>query len=323
MRVREIAEGLYRIILPMPFRLRTVAVYAAREAGGFTLIDTGPNLPGTLPALEASLAQIGFRVEDCRRILITHFHADHCGLAGLIAARSGASVLLSEIEAMTVYSFARHDDRVEKIRLFALEQGLDAKTLDTVARAFLAFRTATLPFSATDIIEDGRRLSVGGRTLEVIATPGHSRGHLSFHLPEEKFLIAGDHVLPHITPNLSPDLLDPSFRPLRSFLDSLARVESLPVAMVYPAHGRPFPDLKGRIAEIREHHRERKGLALAALEERPKTAGEVSRFIFGEDLPPFDRMLALNETFVHLVELEQEALVGRERENSLCLFSRT
>ena len=320
--IREMAEGIFMITLPMPFRLKHVNIFAFLEEGGFTLIDTGPNLHGVLPALEASLAEIGRRVEDCRRIWITHFHMDHCGLAGIIAGRSGASVYLSEIEELTIRAFARQEDRVSRIRSFALEHGLDGGTIDTVIRAFSAFRTATSPFSAAGILADGDQLTVGGRAVEVIATPGHSRGHISFHLPEERFLIAGDHILPHITPNLSPDLIAPDFHPLESFFSSLARVEDLPVRMVCPAHGRPFSDLKGRVAEMREHHCERSGLALQTLTGKPQTGNEVSRFIFGDGLPPFDRLLALNETYVHLIQLERETLIRREMRNGLCLFAR-
>jgi glyoxylase-like metal-dependent hydrolase (beta-lactamase superfamily II) len=320
--IREMAEGIFMITLPMPFRLKHVNIFLFSEEGGYTLIDTGPNLPGVLPALEASLAKIGRRVEDCRRIWITHFHMDHCGLAGIIAGRSGAPVYLSRIDEETVLAFSQPEERAARIRSFALEHGLDGGTIDTVIRAFSAFRTATAPFRAAGILSDGDQLTVGGRAVEVIATPGHSRGHLSFYLPKERLLIAGDHILPHITPNLSPDLIAPDFHPLESFFSSLARVEDLPVRRVCPAHGRPFSDLKGRVAEMREHHRERSEIALRALAEGPRNCGEVSRFIFGEDLSPFDHLLALNETYVHLIRLEREALIRREMRNGLCLFAR-
>jgi glyoxylase-like metal-dependent hydrolase (beta-lactamase superfamily II) len=323
MKTREIAEGLYMITLPMPFRLRYVNVFAALDdEQGLTLIDTGPNLAGVFPALEAALAQIGWSVEACRRILITHYHADHCGLAGLIAGLSGAEIFLSEIESQTIRTFADEGWHFGRLRRFGLENGLDAGTLETVARAFLAFRTATSPFTATGALTDGQEMTAGGRSMRVVSTPGHSRGHVSLYLPEERLLIAGDHVLPHITPNLSPDLVEPGFRPLRSFLGALERVGSLPVAMVYPAHGEPFPDLGGRIAQMRDHHCERKGLALAALADGPRTAEGVSRSIFGADLPPFDRLLALNEAYVHLIELEAEAAIRREMRDGRCFFTK-
>jgi len=320
--IREMAEGIYMITLPMPFRLKHVNIFAFLEKDGFTLIDTGPNLSGVLPALEASLGEIDRRVEDCRRILITHFHMDHCGLAGLIADRSGASIWLSEIEEQTIRTFAREEERASRLRRFGLEHGLDQGTLDTVIQVFSAFRTATSPFTATGLLADGDRLNVGGRVVEVVATPGHSRGHISFHLPKGRFLIAGDHILPHITPNLSPDLMAPDFHPLESFLASLARVEELPVAMVCPAHGRPFSDLKGRVAGMREHHRERSQLALQAVTAGERTSDDVSRFIFGDDLPPFDRLLALNETYVHLIELERSSSIRRKMRDGICLFER-
>ena len=318
------AEGLYMITLPMlPFRLRYVNIFAALEREGITLIDTGPNMPGVLPALEASLAEIGRQVEDCRRILITHFHADHCGLAGLIAGRSGAEIFLSEIDALTLRTFEDQELRSECRRRFGRENGLDAETLAAIEAAVSPFRTDTAPFNATGSLSGGDRLTVGGRSLEVVSTPGHSRGHLSFYLSQERFLIAGDHVLPRITPNLSPDLIDPSFRPLACFLGSLERVASLFVEMVCPAHGHPFPDLKGRVAEIREHHRERKGLALAAVAgEKPRTAAEVSVTIFGPDLPPFDRYLAVSESYVHLIELAIEGSIRQEKTAGLNCFRR-
>ena len=116
--------------------------------------------------------------------------------------------------------------------------------------------------------------------------------------------------------------MTPAFHPLENFLASLARVEDLPVATVCPAHGRPFSDLKGRVAGMREHHRDRSALALQALTEGERTSGDVSRFIFGDDLPPFDRLLALNETFVHLIELERGSLVRRKMRDGICLFER-
>ncbi|MHB8830334.1 MAG: MBL fold metallo-hydrolase [Syntrophales bacterium] len=319
--VREVAKGIFMIRLPMPFRLTHVNVFLFLEREGFTLIDTGPNLPGVLPALEEALARTGLRIEECRRIFITHFHMDHCGLAGLIKERSGASISLSAIDAQTIRTFSRDDGRVWRMEAFCLEHGLDKTTIEEIARTFSSFEDATLPFAADSHLADGDRLAAGDRELQVIATPGHSRGHLSFYLPAERALISGDHILPHITPNLSPDLLDPKFHPLASFLDSMNKVAALEIETIWPAHGRPFTDLRGRIADVRKHHAERSLLALQSLDTGAKTARQVSQFIFGENLPVFDRLLALNESYVHLVTLENRGLIGSRKTGSgLCLF---
>jgi len=319
--VREVAKGIFLIRLPMPFRLTHVNVFLFLEKEGFTLIDTGPNLPGVLPALEEALAQNGLKLEECRRIFITHFHMDHCGLAGLIRARSGASISLSAIDAQTIRTFAIDDGRVRRMAAFCLEHGLDKATIEEIAGTFTSFEKATLPFTADSHLSDGDRLVAGDRELQVIATPGHSRGHLSFYLPAERALVSGDHILPHITPNLSPDLIEPKFHPLASFLSSLTKVEKLEIETIWPSHGRPFTNLQGRIADMRKHHAERSLLAYQALDGGAKTARQVSQFIFGDSLPVFDRLLALNESYVHLVTLENRGLiVSRKTGGGLCLF---
>ena len=135
-------------------------------------------------------------------------------------------------------------------------------------------------------------------------------------------LIAGDHILPHITPNLSPDLIAPDFHPLESFLSSLARVEDLPVRRVCPAHGRPFirSEREGRRdagAPPREIGNRAAGVGRGAAELR---RGLPVHLRGGSS--PFDRLLALNETYVHLIQLERESLIRREMRNGLCLFAR-
>lgn len=317
------AKGIFMIRLPMPFRLSHVNVFMFLEEEGFTLIDTGPNLPGVLPALEEALAHVGRNIEECRRILITHFHMDHCGLAGLIRERSGASISISEIDAATILSFSHDNERARRIEKFSLEHGLDRTVIDEVAQTFSSFESATVPFTADSHLTDGETILVGDWELTVIATPGHSRGHVSFHLPSLRVLISGDHILPHITSNLSPDLTAPRFHPLESFLESMTRIEKIGIDSVWPSHGRPFTNLEGRIDDIRKHHFQRSQLALQALNCGARSARQVSQFIFGNDLPAFDRLLALNESYVHLAALENRGLVGRKKEgNGLCLFER-
>jgi glyoxylase-like metal-dependent hydrolase (beta-lactamase superfamily II) len=314
------AEGVFMIRLPMPFRMKYVNVFLFLEEEGFTLIDTGPNLPGVLPAMEKALLQLGQRLEDCRRILITHFHMDHCGLAGIIADRSGALISLSEIEHQTILTFSETAGRAERMKTFCAKNGFDKPSIEKITRAFLAFQKATSPFSACCYLSDGERLSVGGTEMVVVSTPGHSRGHLSFLMPKERLLIAGDHILPVITPNLSPDLLAPEFHPLESFLESLTKIETLEIETIWPSHGSPFKKINERIAEMREHHNERTKKTLRALHDGPKTASQVADFIFGNDLSVFDRFLALSEGYVHLLCLEKKGLIGRITEDDKDFF---
>jgi len=203
----------------------------------------------------------------------------------------------------------RHEDLIERASSFYLPLGLPQKALDNLIKLMAVFRKATIPFRLDSRLEPHEKITLGSRTFEVIPAPGHTAGQMCFFFPDEAILLAGDHILPDITPNLSPDIFRLEYRPLKSFLESLDAIRDLPVRMVYPAHGDPFPDLPKRVEEIREHHAERTQLIVAALQGEEKTAFEVSGVIFGSDLPEFDQFLALNETYVHIVELMDSGVV--------------
>jgi glyoxylase-like metal-dependent hydrolase (beta-lactamase superfamily II) len=118
-------------------------------------------------------------------------------------------------------------------------------------------------------------------------------------------------------------LTAPKFHPLESFLESMTRIEKMAIDSIWPSHGRPFTNLEGRIDAIRKHHFQRSQLALQALNDGPRSARQVSQFIFGNALPAFDQLLALNESYVHLAALENRGLAGRRKEgNGRCLFER-
>jgi glyoxylase-like metal-dependent hydrolase (beta-lactamase superfamily II) len=318
--IEKIAPNLFMITLPMPFRLKHVHVFALAHGDGITLFDTGLNTPETVSILEESLRAIQKTLRDIDQVFITHHHLDHCGMAGRIKAFSGAEIHVSEVgrEVLSV----RIDDRslLRRIKDFCLLHGLPEGTTDFVINLFLSFKTAGSPFEIDRCFQVDSRQMVGDTEFRAIATPGHTRDHVSYYFVKEGLLLSGDHVLPEITPNLSPDLFSPGFRPLRSFLDSLSRIEALPAQKVYPAHGDPFSNLAERIEEIKTHHAVRKGLAYESVKRGPRTTFEVSRDIFGNDLPDFDRFLALNETYVHLIELVHEEAVEEQRNKNNILY---
>ncbi len=308
-KIKEIADELYGITIPLFFRLKHVNIFAALHGKRVTLFDTGPNLPTTFPVLKESLKHIGRSVEDIDRIFITHSHPDHCGIAGLIKEISGAAIHMSEIEFETIKLNFQSDRRKELVGTFCHQHGLDKETIHDFGEYIDSFGAITYPLIVDHYLSEKEPLFIGRKRIKILPTPGHTRGHVCFLFADENILIAGDNILPHITPNLSPDVFCPAFRPLQSYIGSLEMIEDLKVKAVYPAHGTPFKNLKRRVEEIKEHHRKRKELALNALKRCPKTAKEVSIDIFGADLPVFDRVLALNETYVHLVELEKEFLI--------------
>ena len=250
--VREIGDGLFMFTLPMPFRLKHVNVFAALKGTRVTLIDTGPNVPEVLAELEKCLQRIGTDFQGVEQVLITHFHTDHCGLAGLVKEKSGAAIRISETDFEMIGS---NELRRNRAAAFYREQGLDQKAIETAGRVSEAIRSLTYPFEPDEFLSPEKSLDLPDRSIRILRTPGHTPGHLCFFFPEDEILIAGDCVLPHITPNLSPDVLNPLFFPLQEFVESLDRVAELPAARVYPAHGLPFQNLRKRVEEIKKHHR--------------------------------------------------------------------
>jgi len=319
--MEKITENFYMITLPMPFRLQHVHVFALIHNDKVTLFDTGVNTPETLVKLEYSLKSIGKAIRDIDRIYITHFHTDHCGIAGRIKEISGAVIAMSETDRRRIHSDQEKGLDVNQVKTFYREQGLAEKFIEALVELLDYFRKATIPFRVDISLADHERQLVGDKEFEVIPVPGHTSGQVCFFFRKEKILLSGDHILPHITPNLSPDPYNPGFRPLKSFLDSLQRVKELPVAKVYPGHGEPFMNLKERVEEIVEHHGERKTLVLDSVKGGPKTTYQVSLDIFGKNLPEFDQFLAVNEAYAHLIELKEDGLIKHEKTEKQVLYT--
>jgi glyoxylase-like metal-dependent hydrolase (beta-lactamase superfamily II) len=319
--IEKIAESFYMITLPMPFRLKHVHVFVLVHDGSVSLFDTGMNTPETFSILEESLKSVGKAVRDIDRIFITHFHTDHCGIAGRIKQISGAAIAMSAIDALRIHNDQKKGLDFDQIKKFYCEQGLREEIIDGLLELLGSFRKATIPFKIDTSLEDHGSQKAGDREFEVISVPGHTSGQVCFFFRREGILLSGDHILPDITPNLSPDPYNPGFRPLKSFLDSLGKVEDLPVIKVYPAHGDPFSNLKMRVEEIREHHRERKSLVLESVKGNTKTTFQVSLDIFGQNLPEFDQFLAVNETYAHLIELAEEGLIKQKKLGDLIIHS--
>lgn len=319
--IEEIAENFYSVTLPMPFRLRHVHVYVIVHKNRVALFDTGLNTQETYEELGKTLAAVGRSIDDIQNIFITHYHVDHCGMAGRIQTQSGASVGMSDIDERFLIMNSRDDVFKSRIRPFYLRHGLAGETIDFLDQLREGFIKKTMsPFRVDFHLRPHSQQTFGNRTFQVIPAPGHTRGQVCFYFPDERILLSGDHVLPEITPNLGPDLFHPDFFPLESFLGALEDIKDMAVDNVYPAHGEPFKDLRGRIEEIKEHHRDRKSLVTDAIAQGNDTALLVSLAIFGSDLPVFDQFLALNESYVHIMQLVKEGLVCTEDRDGRTFF---
>jgi glyoxylase-like metal-dependent hydrolase (beta-lactamase superfamily II) len=177
-------------------------------------------------------------------------------------------------------------------------------------------------------LADGLDIPLKTRTLRVVATPGHTRGHVVFHDAEAGALFAGDHVLPHITPSIGVELVRPQ-SPLRHYLSSLRIVQALPDATLLPAHGPAGGSTHARIEELLAHHDERLTATAAAVDAGASSGFEVANILtwtrrqrrFGE-LDTFNQVLAVHEAMAHLEVLVERGWLRRELLDGVIRFSR-
>jgi glyoxylase-like metal-dependent hydrolase (beta-lactamase superfamily II) len=310
----EVAPGVHRIPLPLPNdALRAVNVYAIRSDDGLVLIDSGWALAEARSQLDDALAAIGSKLTDVSRFLITHVHRDHYTQAVALRREFGTRISLGTEErpSLELYISGRVQGLAPQI---ARLHGCGA---DTVAERLLAFISAGPPPRRVwelpdDWIAAGpgpgwpAPITVPGRVLDVIPTPGHTRGHLCFRDAAAGLLFAGDHVLPHITPSIG---FEPAVAelPLGDYLQSLRLIRELPDSVLLPAHGPVSSSVHARVDELLAHHAARLDAVAAAVRSGAVTAAETARLLTWtrreralDDLDPFNQMLAVLETAAHL-----------------------
>src|SRR6266487_2262307 len=232
------------ISLPTPFYIGAVNVYLIKE-DPITIIDTGPKTKEAIDALRAGLSQAGVNVGDIRRIVLTHAHEDHCGLARTLRDEAkDAEVFVHDWE--TGHRAARLEHE-ENLRLLQ-RAGVPDHEIGAMRQLYEGVRqyADSLEDDHCRELNDGAELEFEGGALRILHTPGHTPGSCSFLREADRTIIAGDCVLKRITPNpvLSPDPVNPSrrFPSLAEYLVSLARLRSFSPTLVYGGHGEPIRD---------------------------------------------------------------------------------
>jgi glyoxylase-like metal-dependent hydrolase (beta-lactamase superfamily II) len=312
------APGVLRIPLPLPTDgLRAVNVYAIETDDGLTLIDGGWAIDVGRELLATSLRDAGFGIGDIRRFLVTHVHRDHYTQAVTVRREVGAHVSLGIGDKPTLDLVHRRPLGDEEPHVQLLRQAgapdlarswADFSKSQTVDLSFWEYPDAWL---STD-----HRIPIGDRTLDAVATPGHTQGHYVFADDEAGLLFAGDHVLPTITPSIGFEPV-PAALPLGDFLASLTKVRAMPDLLLLPAHGPVAPSSHTRIDELLAHHDTRLALCRAAVD-TSSTARDVAAELPWTrhahrlaDLDVFNAALAILETRAHLELLVAQGSLSR------------
>ncbi len=308
----EVAPGVHRIPLPLPGDgLKAVNVYAIEQPDGIVLIDSGWAIGQAREHLEEGLAALDRDLGMVRRVLVTHVHRDHYEL-GMTAAspvrvaagpgHRGAALVVRAMEDEP----GEHSPMTHRLRRAgAAPAARPARTRprSVVTRAGCRWPSGSCPTSGWPT----RRASTWtDRTLEVVATPGHTQGHVVFVDEAAGLLFSGDHVLPHITPSIGFEQV-PVESALADYLASLSLVRGMPDHRMLPAHGPVRPTTHDRIDELLAHHEHRLRQSADAVAAGNTTAWDVAHALpwtrherAFDDLDVFNQMLAVNETAAHL-----------------------
>ena len=317
--VMEIAPGLRWVRIAVPGPLKHVNCWLLDDADdrgdGVALVDTGMDLPDARGAWKAVFAGplAGVRVT---RVIGTHFHPDHIGLAGWMAAYHDAPVVMTRGEWLTARMLIAdaRDDVPDEMIAFWRGAGWDDAQLDHAReRGWAGFRriTTPLPLSYTRIV-DGDTLSIGAVPWRVVVGSGHSLEHACLLDEAGGVLIAGDQVLPRISPNISLGVTESDADPLGEWFASIARLKQLPAdLLVLPGHGDPFRGLHARLDAMDREHRERLD-ELHAFCAEPRRAVDCFGRLFRRAIGPDMLGMATGEALAHLRRLEVEGRAVRE-----------
>jgi glyoxylase-like metal-dependent hydrolase (beta-lactamase superfamily II) len=307
-----------RIPLPLPLQgLPEVNCYAIAGDHGITLIDPGFDNPAGESALLAGLQQMSATQADVVRIVATHAHRDHYGLAVDWNRRYGVEVLLGREERHTVLGFDPDNGAFHRQAALLRLSGAPglADKVDTLKPPHRQDGTGYGP--PTHWISDGDTIDCGGYAFTARATPGHTRGHLAYEAVDDSSLFSGDHLLPRITPAIGAEYA-PEESPLTSYLASLHMIADGPALKMLPAHGHTQDVAGDRARELLAHHEERLKLIVSHVLVGASTPLEVAdRMTWTRHATPLDSletfhaMIAVLEVRAHLVHLAQTGQLTR------------
>lgn len=301
-------EGIAVLPIPTPFAVGRINCYLV-EDDPLTLVDTGPNSGTSLTTLEQALASKGRRVEDLERIVLTHQHIDHIGLARILADRSGAEIWA--LDALAPW-LARYSESMEGDDRFAEEimrrHGVPQDVVHVLRTVTGQFRAWGSSADVTHTLSDGDALEFAARSWRVALRPGHSPSDTVFHDEERGVLIGGDHLIKHISSNpLVSRPLDGHTveRPksLVMYLKSLGRTREMDIARILPGHGEPIDDHAALIDQRAAMHERRKRKIHGLIADRPRSAHEIAQALWG-NVAVTQAYLTLSEVLGHLDLLE-------------------
>ena len=318
--IEEILHNLYRLEIPLPNSpLKALNSYVIKNTKRNLIIDTGFNRQECQEAMRAGLDELEVDLKETD-LFITHMHADHFGLVSSLAT-DASRVYFNKPDA----EWIKCGGGWKQIINYAELNGFPRGELQTALSDHPGFKYSGKRVPELYIICEGDIISAGSYKFRCVETPGHTRGHMCLYERDKKFLMAGDHILADITPNIT--CWFDEINPLADYLESLDKVYNLDVDLVFPGHHGIIRNCKERIGELKQHHEDRIAEVLSVLEGGSKSAFEVASgmtwSIINESwnhLPVLQKWFAAGEAIAHLRYLEDKCLITKEMQEGKAFF---
>ncbi|MEZ5651783.1 MAG: MBL fold metallo-hydrolase [Burkholderiaceae bacterium] len=315
--VTEVADGVVWIRMPLPFTLDHINLWGIRDGDGWAVVDTGVQTPETVSAWQA-LLKGPFGGAPVTRVIVTHMHPDHVGMAGWLTRRFECRLWMTRLEYLTCRVLVADTGRTAPADgvEFYRRAGWDADSLETYRTRFGGFgrHVYQLPDSYRRVV-DGEVIRIGAHDWRVIVGMGHSPEHACLVCEELGVLVSGDQVLPRISSNVSVFPTEPDADPLDDWLSSLSLVREQvgDEILVLPAHNAPFRGLHARLDALQRGHRVSLERLLRTLSQ-PRRAIDVFGALFARRIDPESGLLgmATGEALAHLNHLRHAGLIVAE-----------
>ena len=325
---RLVLDCLYQLVLPTPFAVGPVNVYLAAD-DPVTLIDTGPRDDPTRAALDLELGALGLARADIRRIVVTHAHSDHYGLAAEIVRAAPASVEVGTHPYNTAWLRDYEQERASRLMFYKRimdESGVPAKEQERMAGARRGVGRYAESVTIDREIVEGDRLTFAGRTWTSLHTPGHAGGMLCLFDPDSRTLLSSDHLLRDISSN---PVVEPPARPgdpkphrLVEYIREMKRAADLHPSIAWGGHGEPIHDVSKLVRQRLHFHQRRAQRIMETIGDGELTAFEIAVPLFGR-LGAIDSFLALSEVIGHLEWLEDQHRLEAVRRGEVIYWRRS